>query len=206
MPIEIAYLRKVPFFKDLSAEDLEMVAGVMVERFYPKGTILFLEGERGEALFVIASGRVKISKSSADGREQILHILGGGDIFAEVVLFNRGPYPATAETVEDTRCWLLHNTDMEQLLQAQPMLSIKLLRIMGRRLRQAQLLIRDLALHDVYGRTAGLLLRLMKSGGKPHKNGITLDVQLTRQGKNGRKNLPVLYRTAVGVEGNANRK
>ncbi|NLM45862.1 MAG: Crp/Fnr family transcriptional regulator [Firmicutes bacterium] len=181
MPIDIKYLRKVPFFTDLPAQDLEMVAGIMVERFYPKGTILFLEGDRGEALFVIASGRVKISKSSADGREQILHILGDGDIFAEVILFDRDPYPATAEAAEDTHCWLLYSTAMEQLLHRQPMLAIKLLRIMSRRLRQAQILIRDLALHDVYGRTAGLLLRLLKSEGKPHKKGIMLDVQLTRQ-------------------------
>ncbi|HHX73399.1 MAG TPA: Crp/Fnr family transcriptional regulator [Firmicutes bacterium] len=181
MPINIDYLRKVPFFTGLSAQDLEMVADVMVARFYPKGTILFLEGDRGEALYVIASGRVKISKSSADGREQILHILGSGDIFAEVVLFDRGPYPATAEAAEDTHCWLLHNTAMEQLLQAQPMLAIKLLRVMSRRLRQAQILIRDLALHDVYGRMAGLLLRLLKREGKPHKKGIILDLQLTRQ-------------------------
>ncbi|MDW7652046.1 MAG: cyclic nucleotide-binding domain-containing protein, partial [Bacillota bacterium] len=123
------YLRKVPFFEGLSDADLTMVSSVMIERTYPKGTVLFFEGDRGEALFVIKTGRIKISKSTADGREQILHILKNGDIFAEVVLLDRGAYPATAEAVEDSVCWLLRNADMEKLLQTHPLLGIKLLRV-----------------------------------------------------------------------------
>jgi CRP/FNR family cyclic AMP-dependent transcriptional regulator len=175
------YLRKVPFFAGLADSELEMVSGVMIERSYAKGSLLFLEGEPGEALFVINRGRVKISKSSPDGREQILHIYKDGDIFAEVVLFDRGPYPATAEAIEDTQCWLLRNADMERLLEAQPQLGIKLLRIMSRRLRQAQLLVRDLALQDTYGRLAGLLLRFIRVEGRREEEGIVLELDLTRQ-------------------------
>ena len=181
VPKNALYLKKVPFFEGLTDDDLEVVSCVMVDRSYAKGSILFIEGDRGEAMFVIDTGRVKISKSTADGREQILHILNDGDIFAEVTLFDRGPYPATAEAVEDTKCWLLHTAAMEQLMQTQPMIAIKLLRVMSRRLRQAQLLIRDLALHDVYGRLASLLQRLIRREGQPTKKGIVLDLQLTRQ-------------------------
>lgn len=176
-----AYLQKVPFFQGLSEKELEMVSAVMIERLYPKGEILFFEGDPGEALFVIKNGRVKISKMSEDGREQILHILKDGDIFAEVILFDRGPYPATAEAVENTTCWLLSNAAMEKLLASQPLLAIKLLRIMSRRLRQAQILIRDLALHDTYSRLASLILRLIRREGKVTEKGIVLDLQLTRQ-------------------------
>ncbi|NLM53267.1 MAG: Crp/Fnr family transcriptional regulator [Firmicutes bacterium] len=176
-----AYLQKVPFFQGLSEKELEMVSAVMIERLYPKGEILFFEGDPGEALFVIKTGRVKISKMSEDGREQILHILKDGDIFAEVILFDRGPYPATAEAVENTTCWLLSNAAMEKLLASQPLLAIKLLRIMSRRLRQAQILIRDLALHDTYSRLASLILRLIRREGKVTEKGIVLDLQLTRQ-------------------------
>ncbi|EEG77866.1 Crp/Fnr family transcriptional regulator [Dethiobacter alkaliphilus] len=177
----VEYLKKVPFFEGLSEEDLGMVAAVMIERSYAKGSVLFMEGEQGEALFVIRQGRVKISKSTADGREQILHMLKDGDIFAEVVLFDRGPYPATAEAVEDTQCWLLRSADMEKLMQSHPLLAIKLLRVMSKRLRQAQLLVRDLALHDAYGRMAGLLLRFARREGKQTKDGIVLELDLTRQ-------------------------
>ena len=175
------YLKKVPFFQGLSEKELEMVSDVMLERFFPKGDVLFFEGDPGEALFVIKSGRVKISKMSEDGREQILHILKAGDIFAEVILFDQGPYPATAEAVENTTCWLLRNAAMEKLLASHPQLAIKLLRIMSRRLRQAQILIRDLALHDAYSRLAGLILRLMRREGQATERGILLDLQLTRQ-------------------------
>ncbi|MBS4032798.1 MAG: Crp/Fnr family transcriptional regulator [Clostridiales bacterium] len=174
-------LKKVPFFSGLSEADLTMVAGVMCEKTYSKGALIFLEGEPGEALFVIKQGRVKISKSTADGREQILHILKDGDIFAEVVLFDQGPYPATAEAVEDTTSWLLRNEEMEKLLQSHPLLAIKLLRVMSKRLRQSQLLIRDLALHDTYGRLAGLLIRFIRREGKRTADGVILDLELTRQ-------------------------
>lgn len=177
----VEYLKKVPFFAELTEEDLAMVAAVMIERSYAKGSILFLEGEKGEALFVIRQGRIKVSKSTSDGREQILHILKDGDIFAEVVLFDQGMYPATAEAIENTQCWLLRNADMEKLLENHPRLAIKLLRIMSKRLRQAHLLVRDLALHDAYGRLAGLLLRFSRREGKRTDEGIILDMELTRQ-------------------------
>ncbi|MBS4021825.1 MAG: Crp/Fnr family transcriptional regulator [Dethiobacter sp.] len=181
MSRNLEYLKKVPFFTGLTDSELGLVGAVMIEKKYDKNTLIFMEGDRGEALFVIHQGRVKISKSTADGREQILHILRDGDIFAEVVLFDRGPYPATAEAVEDTVVWLLLNAAMEQLLQSHPLLGVKLLRVMSKRLRQAQLLIRDLALHDAYGRLAGLLLRFARREGKTTKEGIVLDLELTRQ-------------------------
>lgn len=174
-------LQKVAFFEGLSAAELDTVAYVMIERFYPKGTVLFLEGDKGEALFLILQGRIKISKASVDGRQQILQILKDGDIFAEVILFDQGPYPATAEALEDSTCWLLRSADMVKLLQNQPMLAVTLLRIMSRRLRQAQLLIRDLALHDAYGRMAGLLLQFSQREGEKTGDGVLLDLELTRQ-------------------------
>ncbi|MCL5982564.1 MAG: Crp/Fnr family transcriptional regulator [Firmicutes bacterium] len=174
-------LKKIPLFDGLADEELSMIAALTVEKVYRKNALIFLEDDPGEGLFIIQQGRVKISKNSADGREQILHILKDGDVFAEVVLFDQGVYPATAEAVEDTRVWLLRNEDMERLLQKQPKLAVKLLRLMSRRLRQSQLLIRDLALHDTCGRLAGLLLRLARREGEKAGGRIILDLDLTRQ-------------------------
>jgi len=175
------YLKKIPFFEGLADEELSMIAAVTVEKTYRKNTLIFMEGDLGEGLFVIRQGRVKISKNSVDGREQILHVLKEGDVFAEVVLFDKGVYPATAEAVEDACTWLLRNEDMERLLQNHPKLAVKLLRLMSKRLRQAQLLIRDLALHDTCGRLAGLLLRLARREGEKIGDSIVLDLDLTRQ-------------------------
>jgi CRP/FNR family transcriptional regulator len=174
-------LKKIPFFADLADDELSMIAAVMAEKIFVKNALIFLEGDPGEGLFIIKQGRVKISKCSVDGREQILHLLKEGEVFAEVVLFDQGVYPATAEAVEETRVWLLRNEDMERLLQHQPKLAVKLLRLMSRRLRQAQLLIRDLALHDTCGRLAGLLLRFARREGEKTGKGIVLDLDLTRQ-------------------------
>lgn len=178
---QIEQLKKVPIFSGLSDADLKLISDLMQVKSFPKGSILFFEGDPGEALHVIRKGRVKISKSSADGREQILHILKDGDVFAEVVLFDQGPYPATAEAVEDTTVSLLYNSDMERLLYSHPVLAVKLLRLMSKRLRQSQILIRDLALHDAYGRMASLLLRFAFREGQKTSEGIVLDLALTRQ-------------------------
>ncbi len=174
-------LKKVPLFEGLADEELSMIAALMTEKAFAKNALLFWEGDPGEGLFIIRQGRVKLSKSSVDGREQILHLLKEGDVFAEVVLFDQGVYPATAEAVEETRVWLLRNEDMEGLLQRHPKLAVKLLRLMARRLRQAQLLIRDLALHDTCGRLAGLLLRFARREGEKTGKGVVLDLDLTRQ-------------------------
>lgn len=178
---QIEQLKKVPFFGGLSDEDLKLISDLMQVKKYARGSVIFFEGDPGEALFVIRQGRVKISKSTADGREQILHILKDGDVFAEVVLLDQGPYPATAEAVEDTTVSLLYSTDMERLLYSHPVMAVKLLRLMSKRLRQSQLLIRDLALHDAYGRMASLLLRFAYREGEKSKDGTVLDLALTRQ-------------------------
>ncbi|GFP36170.1 CRP/FNR family transcriptional regulator, cyclic AMP receptor protein, partial [Candidatus Hakubella thermalkaliphila] len=104
---------------------------VVIEGFYSKGREQNLEADKGEDFCNSRPGRVKISKASADGRQQILQILKDGDIFAEVILFDQGLYPATAEAAEDSTCWLLRSTDMGGLLQSQPLLAVTLLKIMS---------------------------------------------------------------------------
>ena len=98
---ELAYLRRIPVFEDLAPEDLQLIIRVTAERRIARNQAVFSEGEPGEGFHYIRSGRVKIIKLSADGREHILNILGPGDVFAEVLLFNEAPYPATAIAVED---------------------------------------------------------------------------------------------------------
>ncbi|MHB9093201.1 MAG: Crp/Fnr family transcriptional regulator, partial [Eubacteriales bacterium] len=123
----------------------------------------------------------KISKATEDGREQILHILQPGDVFAEVVLIDRGPYPATAEVIETGQIGLLMNNDVEDLIRSNAEIALKLLRILSRRLRLAQTQVRDLALKDTYGRLAGMLLILGKEHGAETIDGVKIDLPLSRQ-------------------------
>lgn len=152
-----------------------------MERSYRKGRIIFVEGEPGEAVFFLKEGRVKISKQAEDGREQILHFIHPGEVFAEVVLFDGGPYPATAEAVEDSKIGLVRNTDMERITVENSGIALGMLKIMSRRLRVAQKQINELALMDTSRRMASTLLFLAHEQGIPCDGGLAIDMALTNQ-------------------------
>jgi len=175
------YLKKIPLFVDLSDAELESIGRLARVRNYKKGMLIFMEREPGEALYFVISGKVKVSKATADGREQILHILQHGDVFAEVVLIDRGPYPATAEVIEAWQIGMLMSDDIENLLRSNSEIALKLLRLLSKRLRLAQAKVRDLALKDTYGRLASMLLILGKDHGEPSAAGLKIDLPLSRQ-------------------------
>lgn len=175
------YFAKIPLFHDLSPDELDSLSQLARIRNYKKNMIVFMEGEPGEALFFVISGKVKISKTTEDGREQILHLLQRGDVFAEVVLIDGGPYPATAEVIEMGQIGMLLNNDVENLVRSNPDIAIKLLKIMSKRLRMAQRQVRDLALKDTYGRLAGMLLMLGKEHGAETPEGVKIELPLSRQ-------------------------
>lgn len=177
----IDQLRKIMLFSYLDGQQLAEIDNMIMERNYQKGRILFVEGEPGDAVFFLREGRVKISKQSEDGREQILHFIHPGEMFAEVVLFDGGPYPATAEAVEDSRIGLIKNTDMERITLSNPGIALGILKIMSRRLRYAQKQINDLALMDTSRRMASTLLFLAAEQGVPSDKGTVIDMSLTNQ-------------------------
>jgi len=174
-------LRRVPIFADLSNEDLTKVAGLVSIRNYKKNMIIFMEGEPGEGLYFVKTGRVKIAKSTPDGREQILHFLQDGDIFAEVVLFDGGAYPATAEVLEDARVGIIRNRDLDGLIKENPDIALSLLKVMARKLRLAQATIKELALKDTFGRVVGILLKLAREYGAKTPEGTMIHLPLSRQ-------------------------
>lgn len=174
-------LRKIPLFSFLDDRQLAEIDRLIMERTYQKGRIIFVEGEPGEAVFFLKSGRVKISKQSEDGREQILHFIHPGEIFAEVVLFDGGTYPASAEAVEDSKIGLVRNSDMERITMANPDIALGMIKIMARRLRMAQKQINDLALMDTSRRMASTLIFLAADQGVPCEGGTAIEMSLTNQ-------------------------
>ena len=109
-------MKQVPLFSDLPPEVLQRINTVVLERTYKKGESIFMEGEPGQGLHFVRTGRVKIVKTAEDGREHIIKFLKAGEIFAEVLLFNHLPYPATSVAVEDSRIGLIRNEDLELLI------------------------------------------------------------------------------------------
>ncbi|MGI6285450.1 Crp/Fnr family transcriptional regulator [Neomoorella humiferrea] len=181
MPESWEFLRQVPVFADLSPEELQHIASLALVRRYRKNMYIFMQGEPGDAIYFVKKGAIKLFQVLEDGREKILHFVREGEIFAEVLLFEGGPYPATAETLEDSEVGIIRNADMERLLSRHGEMAVKIIKVMSRRLRRAQEHIRDLALKGAYGRLASTLLQLAKDYGTPGGDGVTIELNLSQQ-------------------------
>ena len=158
----IDHIANVPLFEGLSRKQHEELAGIALNRSYKKNQIIFSEGDEGVGFYVIISGRVKIFKLSPEGKEQILHMMGPGEIFGEVPVFTGQGYPAYAEA--NAQCSLLffpRNAFIE-LIKKDPSLSLNMLAVLSWRLRKFAALVEDLSLKEVPGRLAAYLLYLCR--------------------------------------------
>ncbi|MGM0501557.1 MAG: Crp/Fnr family transcriptional regulator [Bacillota bacterium] len=174
-------LKNSNFFSSLAQEELEQIEKIMKPRNYNQGELIFFEGEAGEGLFFLESGKVKLTKMVENGDEQILTIIKPGNIFAEVVLFGNANYPATAVALEESKLHLIRSRDMEQIIKDNPEIALKLLDVMSKRLRRAQKLVRDMGLKDTTCRTASLLIYLAQEYGTEINDKIKIDLKLTQQ-------------------------
>ena len=177
----LKYLQKIPLFYGLAEEQLLEISSLLLERSYHKGRFIFMEGEPGEAIYILKSGLIKLTKRLEDGREHILHFVNAGEVFAEVVLFDGGNYPATSEVQEDSVVGVLRNKDIERVISKNPVMAVEMLRIMSRRLRTAQEKVMNLALHDTARRLAFALIKMAEDHGIKKSKGIFINMSLTNQ-------------------------
>lgn len=177
----IDYVKKLSFFSEIDDEDANKIANLIIERKYKKNMIIFMEGEPSEAVYFVKSGKVKISKNTADGKEHIIHIMTDGEVFAEACLFGISPYPANAEAIEDSEVYMIKNADLERLLESSPKTAIQIIKVMSKRLNLVSSQIENLALRDAYGKTASLIIQLLKETGITVGNGVVLKTDLSRQ-------------------------
>ncbi len=171
-----ALLRGIPIFAELDAGAISRLAGRCVTRSVGPGHLLFATGETCRGLYIIASGRVRIYRTSPEGREQVLHVEGPGRAVAELPLFDGGVYPASAVTLELTRLVFLPRPDFEQLYRANPDIAHAVIRGLGRRLRHLVQVTQTLAFRDVAARLAMLFADYADRIGTPASGG---GVQLT---------------------------
>lgn len=173
-------LRRSPLFATLTEEDLRWAASVAVPRRFGRKEAIFREGDIAEGFYVIASGKVKVFKLSEDGKEQVLHVLGPGQSFAEAALFESGVYPAHAETLADTETLLLQKRPFLEMLEKRPKLAIRMLGSLSRWLRQMTVLIEDLSLRDVEARLLLFLSGELQGRGIPLRDGATLELPFSK--------------------------
>jgi CRP/FNR family transcriptional regulator, cyclic AMP receptor protein len=143
----------------LSEAELKAILQHAVPRAYPKNTIVVSEGDRAETLYIVASGRLKIYVSDEKGKEIVLNHAGPGEYFGEVML-DEGPRSASVMTVEPTRLLVVSKADFASFLSASPGFALHLVRKLVRRVRALTGTVKSLALMDVYGRVARMLLEL----------------------------------------------
>lgn len=159
---------------------LARVDGCLPRRRYAKGEVIFLQGDPGTSLFIVESGRVKITLSSPEGAEVVLARLGPGDYFGELALLDGEPRSADAIAVEPSRLLLLPRDAFLHLLQSDPAFALDLLALVCRRLRQDVAVAQDVAFLDVPARLAKALLQLAESEGRPVAEGVALATPLTQ--------------------------
>jgi CRP-like cAMP-binding protein len=164
-------LRQVPLFSELNEQDVASLARLATRRRYPKDTVVFFEHEEGDFFFMILEGRIKVTILGDDGREIILSMLGSGDFFGEMALLDNEPRSATAIAVEDSELLSLHRTDFQGVLGENPAITTALIKILTARLRKANHQISTLALLDVYGRVARVILDMARDEGRRLKDG-----------------------------------
>lgn len=179
--MDFKYLRNVPVFEDLPPEDLEIISQVTVERKYKKNGTIFSDGEPGEGFHYVKNGKIKIIKLAADGREHIINILGPSEVFAEVLLFNKDSYPATAIAVEESCIGIIRNSELERIIISHPQVAMNIIQVMSKKLLFIQKKVKSLAFSDSYAKVAQTLELLACRHGRETCRGLEIDVDIKRQ-------------------------
>lgn len=179
--MDVNVFKKVPLFSDLSDDALENLLQVTTRKDYAKDATLVEENEMGETMYMILSGKVKVTNIGPDGKEVILSVLGPGEFFGEMSLLDEEPRSANVVTMEKTEMMLLRRKDFMLLLENNKEILSKLLSTLSGRLRHANAQIRSLALLDVLGRIARLLLECAHKEGRRLVDGSTVFRRPTHQ-------------------------
>ncbi len=166
MPSTSEFLLYVPIFADLSTETIEAIARVGTRKKYSKDSLILLEEDAGSALFVIISGKVKVSRTSNDGKEVILTILSESDFFGEMAILDGQTRSANVIAIEDSELFIIRRADFLKLLKDYPEVAIALLQELTQRLRNADLKIKALTLKDAEGKVATVLMQIADDIGK----------------------------------------
>jgi CRP-like cAMP-binding protein len=154
----ISQIAAIPLFSGLAEEQVQELAAIVLEQTFGRGQTIFMEGDEGSGFYVVKTGKVKIFKLSPDGKEQILHIFGPGEPFAEVPVFAGQRFPANAEALEESRLFFFPRAGFLDLIRRHPSLALNMLAVLSRRLRQLAGLVEDLSLKEVPARLAAYIL------------------------------------------------
>jgi CRP/FNR family transcriptional regulator, cyclic AMP receptor protein len=174
-------VREAPMFSGLDDDAALALRAQMTEVAVSRGDTVFAEDEPGDRLYVVAEGKVKLGQTSGDGRENLLAVLGPGEMFGELSLFDPGLRTSTATALTDVRLLGLGQGDLRPWLTGRPVVAEALLRALAQRLRRTNEAMSDLVFSDVPGRVAKALLDLSEKFGKAAPDGVLVAHDLTQE-------------------------
>jgi CRP-like cAMP-binding protein len=174
-------VKKAPLFTALDDASAASLRASMTAVKLSRSQVLFKEGDAGDRLFVVVDGKLKLGTTSNDGRENLLSILGPGDMFGELSLFDPGPRTATATAVVDSKLLALAHDQVIGWVKEHPQVSLQLLGRLAQRLRKANDVLSDLVFADVPGRVAKAIIELGQRFGTQKPNGLHVNHELTQE-------------------------
>lgn len=174
-------LEKTALLSSLSQPELQLLASRTVRKLFSAGELLFSEGEPCSGLHIIARGKVRIFKTSANGREQVLAVNVPGESVAELPVFDGGPYPASAVAIEDAEIAFISRRDFNAFCIEHPQVALKMLSVVGARLRRLVGIIEELSFTTIRQRLIAVLVKLAQTAGTRSGSGIEFQLPSTHQ-------------------------
>jgi CRP/FNR family transcriptional regulator len=174
-------LHNISLFKNLSDEELKELGAYLAAASYKKKETIFSEGEPPDWFYIVSSGKVKITKISHEGKEIILEVISPNDIFGGVAVLKNFPYPANAVAMEDTEVIKISRKNLMRLVDRFPNLMYCIALQLGDRMKSSYDSLKNIALERVEARIAALLLKLAGKVGVETKDGLLIDMRLTKQ-------------------------
>lgn len=181
LPAVIAILKATQLFSGLDDSEIAAFAARATIRRFAAGELLFSEGEPCAGLYVIAAGQVRIFKTSASGREQVLAIEGPGSSIAELPVFDGGAYPASVAAMVESQLLFVSRDDFRACCLEHPEVALKVLQVVGARLRRLVGIIEELSFTTLRHRLIAWLLREAQSHGRPAANGTIFELKMSHQ-------------------------
>ena len=174
-------LSRAGVFQGVDQEAVQALLGELETVRFPRGTTIFNEGEPGDRLYIIIDGKVKLARRSADGRENLLTIMGPSDMFGELSIFDPGPRTSSAVCVTEVSAASMSADQLQEWVGSHPDVPAQLLRMLARRLRRTNNSLADLIFTDVPGRVAKSLLQLANRFGVQEGSALRVNHDLTQE-------------------------
>lgn len=173
---------RIPLFSSLDRNNLRKIVGIIKRKHFKKGDLLLGDRSIMDSLIIISRGKIKVFRITHEGKEQILYIFSEGDFFGEKNLIKNSLTSYNIEMLEDTSFCMIQKNDFRNILDAHPQICIKIMEELCIRLSRFENVVENMGAKNVDARISSVLIEFSDKYGKPHKNGMIIELPLSREG------------------------